>query len=124
MVLNKHSYTAVIDIVESEDSVLLLRAWGHINTQSAAPFEAKAFRTIDQSDSDVVIEASGVTYLSTAGLRVFIRLWKQLKDKGHALYICNLKPYINQIFELLGFDRVIDIHSDVESALAFAGSKP
>ncbi len=123
MVLKKNSYTAVIDIVESEGSVLLLRARGHINTQSAAPFEAKAFRTIGETDSDVVIDASGVTYLSTAGLRVFIRLWKVLKDKGYALYICNLKPYINQIFELLGFDRVIDIHSDVESALAFAGSK-
>ena len=124
MALNKNSYTAVIDTVESKGSVLLLRAQGHINTQSVAPFEAKAFRTISGIDSDVVIEASGVTYLSTAGLRVFIRLWKELKEKGHALYICNLKPYINQVFELLGFDRVIDIHSDVESALAFAGSKP
>lgn len=124
MVLNNNSYTAVIDIVESEGSALLLSARGHINTQSAVPFEAKAFRTIGETNSDVVIEASGVTYLSTAGLRVFIRLWKVLKDRGYALYICNLKPYINQIFELLGFDRVIDICSDVESALAFAGNRP
>ncbi len=123
MGLDRNSYTAVIDTVESKGSVLLLRAQGHINTQSVASFEAEAFRTISETDSDVVIEASGVTYLSTAGLRVFIRLWKELKEKGRALHICNLKPYINQVFELLGFDRVIAIHSDVESALAFAESK-
>jgi len=77
----------------------------------------------NEKSHTVVIEASGVTNHITAGLRVFIRLWKKLKDKGHALYICNLKPYINQVLELLGFDRVIDFHYDVESAFVFAGNK-
>ena len=122
MVLHKQAYTATMELVESKDSVLLLRARGHINTRSAALFEVTAFRTIGDSRLDVVIEASQITYLSTAGLRVFIRLWRELKESNRSLVICSLKPYINQVFELLGFHRVIDIRSDVESALAVAGS--
>lgn len=118
MVLHKQAYTATMELVESRDSVLLLRAQGHINTRSAALFEVTAFRSIDDSRLDVVVEASQVTYLSTAGLRVFIRLWRELKESNRSLVICNLKPYINQVFELLGFHKVIDIRSDVESALA------
>ena len=104
--------------------MLLLRARGHINTQSAALFEANAMRSIADTNSHVVIEASEVTYLSSAGLRVFLRLWRELKKSDRVLSICNLKPYINQVFELLGFDRVITIHSDVDSALAVAGGQP
>ena len=104
--------------------MLLLRARGHINTQSAALFETNAFRSIADTNSHVVIEASEVTYLSSAGLRVFLRLWRELRESNRVLSICNLRPYINQVFELLGFDRIITIHADVESALAVAGSQP
>ncbi len=99
----------------------MLRDRGHINTQSAALFETNAMLTIADTNSHVVIEASEVTYLSSAGLRVFLRLWRKLKKSDRVLSICNLRPYINQVFELLGFDRVITIHSDVDSALAVAG---
>ena len=122
MVLHEHAYTATMELVESRDSVLLLRARGHINTRSAALFEVTAFRSIGDSRLDVIIEASQVTYLSTAGIRVFIRLWKELKENNRELVICSLKPYLSQIFELLGFHKVIDIRSDVESALSAAGN--
>ena len=102
----------------------MLRARGHINTQSAALFEANAMRTIADTDSHVVIEASEITYLSSAGLRVFLRLWRELKKSERVFSICNLKPYINQVFELIGFDRIITIHSDVDSALAAIGGQP
>ena len=102
----------------------MLRARGHINTQSAALFEANAMRSIADTNSHVVIEASEVTYLSSAGLRVFLRLWRELEKSDRVLSICNLKPYINQVFELIGFDRIITIHSDVDSALAVAAGQP
>ena len=107
-------------MVESIDSVMLLKARGHINTRSAAHFEMKAFRAIGNSKLDVVIEGSRITYLSSAGIRVFVRLWKELKESNRTLVICSLKPHIGQIFQLLGFHRLIDIRIDVEAALALA----
>lgn len=80
-------------------------------------------RSIADANSHVVIEASEVTYLSSAGLRVFLRLQRKLEKSDRALSICSLKPYINQVFELIGFDRVIDLHPDVDSALAAAGRR-
>ena len=118
MASDGHSYTAEIDVLASGGPVLLLKARGHVNTRSVVLFEANALRAIRDVDSDVVIEASEITYLSTAGIRVFLRLWRDLKNKGRTLFICNLKPYIYQVFELLGFDRVISLRSDVDSALA------
>ena len=108
----------VIDIVDFDGPALLLRARGRINILTAEGFEARTRRVIAATPDDVVIDTSEVTYLSTAGLRAFLVLWRQLQDEDRRLYICGLKPYIQRVFEIIGFDQVIPIYPDVDSALA------
>lgn len=77
-------------------------------------------RAMAGTDCDVIIDASGLTYVSTSGLRVFLHLWQELRKRHHNLYVCSLQPYIQYVFELIGFDKLIPIQTDVESALAAA----
>jgi anti-anti-sigma regulatory factor len=49
---------------------------------------------------------------------VFLLLSRELKKSGRSLHICNLRPYIYQVFEKIGFHLVIPIHQDIPSALA------
>lgn len=113
----------VIEIDEFDGPALLLRARGRINILTAEGFEARTRRVINATDADVVIDTSEVTYLSTAGLRAFLILWRQLEDQDRRLYICGLKPYIQRVFEIIGFDQVIPIHPDVDSAIAAIGNR-
>ncbi len=106
------------DIVESCGPALLLRVYGRINVLTADVFEADVMSAISRGDGDVIIDTSEVTYLTTAGLRVFLLLSRELKKSDRSLHICNLKPYIYQVFEKIGFHLVIPIHQDVPSALA------
>ena len=108
----------IVDIVECDGPALLLRARGRFNVFTADVFEVDAMRAIATTDRDVIIDTSEITYLTTAGLRVFVLLSRELKKRGRNLYICNLRPYIYQVFEKIGFHLVIPIHPDVPSALA------
>ena len=108
----------MLDIVASEDHVLLMQASGSINVHNAKVFEVLARRASAGTDRDVIIETSGVTYLSTPGLRVLLRLWQNLKKENRTLHICSLRPYIQQVFEITGFNQIIPIHADVATALA------
>ena len=108
----------MIDVVEFDGPALVLQAKGRINVLTADVFEVDALRVISDADYDVVIDASEIVYLSTAGLRVFLLLSQELSDIGRSLYICGLLPHIYKVFEIIGFDRVIPIHPDVDSALA------
>lgn len=114
----------MIDVVECDESVLLLRARGRINILNAEGFEAHTRRAVAATDDDVIIDTSEVTYVSTAGLRAFLILWRTLKDDGRRLHICGLRPYIQQVFEIIGFDQVIPIHPDVAAALTAVESLP
>ena len=108
----------MLDIVSSEDRVLLLQACGQINFFNADAFERQARRIIAATDRDVIIDATELTYMSTAGLRVLLHLWKDLKKEERTLHVCALRPYIQQVFEIIGFNQIIPIHADVATALA------
>ena len=108
----------MLDIVSSEGGVLLLQAWGRINFLNAKVFEVQARRALAGDDRDVIIDASGVTYMSTPGLRVLLHLWQDLKKEDRTLHICALRPYLQQVFEIIGFNQIIPNHADVAAALA------
>ena len=112
----------MIEVVESNGPVLLLRARGRLNMLSADEFEADVKRAVAMTTKDVVIEASSLTYLSSAGLRALFRLSKTLDRLDRNLRLCSLQPYIREVFEIIGFDRVIKIYSDVPSALTASAS--
>ena len=110
-----------IDVVESKGPTLLLRVCGRINILNAHSFEEEVLRAAAGTTSDVVVEGSGITYISSAGLRAFLRISRNLDKRGRKLHICNLEPHIQNTFEIVGFNRVISIHSDVETALDAGG---
>ena len=108
----------MIEIADFDGPALLLQASGRINILTAEGFETRTRRTVAATGDDVIIEASEVTYISTAGLRSFLILWRRLRDENRHLYLCGLKPYIRRVFEMIGFDQVIPIHDDVAAAVA------
>ena len=95
----------------------MLRARGRINVLSANLFEADALRAAGRTASDVVVEASDVTYISSAGLRAFLRISRTLSRNRRSLHVCSLKPYIHEVFNMVGFDRVIPLYTDLDSAM-------
>ena len=113
----------IIDVVASEGPTLLLQARGRINILTADLFESEVRRALAGKDRDVIIDASEITYLSSAGLRAFLRLWQDLQKKDRSIHLCSLKPYIREVFELIGFDQIIPIEKDVPAALAALKSR-
>ena len=113
----------MIDVVPLNGPALLLRAQGRINILSADAFEAAVRNAISGANSTVIIECSNVTYLSSAGLRAFLRLWQGLNAQNRNLHLCALKPYIRDVFRIIGFDQLIPIHADVTATLTAVESQ-
>ena len=110
----------MVEFVGFRGPACLLQASGRVNVLNADRFEASAMRAMAGTDCDVIIDASRVTYLSTSGLRVFLHVWQELRKKNRNLYVCALQPYIQHVFELIGFDKLIPLQTDIDAALAAA----
>ena len=57
-------------------------------------------------------------YISSAGLRVILQVSKQLERRSVRFAICSLSKPVREVFEVSGFDQVIDIRPSRAEALA------
>ena len=65
----------------------------------------------------VVLDLSGVEYISSVGLRVLMLASKQAKAQGCALGVCGLQPVVREIFEISRFNLVLPVFPTLREAL-------
>ena len=66
----------------------------------------------------LVLDLSGVEYISSAGLRVLMLARKQAKAQGGTLVVAALPPIVREIFEISRFTVVFDVFPSTREALA------
>lgn len=70
--------------------------------------------------SAIVIDGSKLTYVSSAGLRVFLTLAKDAKAASVPLVVAALHPSAAEVFEISGFAqaKILDIRPTVDEGVA------
>ena len=80
-----------------------------IDTNNAAQVEKEIFEALDGRDAgveSVVIDAKDLKYISSAGLRVLMKLRKSI---GKPLPVLNVSREVYDIFETTGFTELLDV---------------
>jgi uncharacterized protein (TIGR02172 family) len=89
------------------DGVLTLCPAGHIDSKNATDFEREAMAAVDGAlGASLAVDASELTYLSSAGLRVFMKLMRRAKGR---LSVFNVSPDVYEIFDVTGFTDLLDV---------------
>ncbi|MCR4615735.1 MAG: phosphotransferase [Clostridiales bacterium] len=78
---------------------------GRIDSSNAANTEANINEQIAGFDGELVLDAAELEYISSAGLRVILRL----KKSNSSTKIINCKPEVYEIFDMTGFTEMMDI---------------
>jgi len=66
----------------------------------------------------IVVDLSGLEYVSSAGLRCFMLAAKQAGTQGGKIVLAALRPVVAEIFQISRFDMVFELHPSVREALA------
>lgn len=90
-----------------ENNTLTVCLEGRIDTNNAAQTEKGIFDAIGNSGSeDIIFDAEKLEYISSAGLRVLLKVQKT-KDKP--IPIINVSRDVYDIFETTGFTELLDV---------------
>ena len=73
---------------------------GRIDSNNAAEWEKKLLE-----EKPTEIDASGLEYISSAGLRVLLKLRKTVGEVN----VINVKPEVYEVFEVTGFDKLLSV---------------
>jgi anti-anti-sigma factor len=89
-----------------DKDILYIAIEGRIDASNAPEAEQKIFAIKNENaDKHLVIDADKLEYLSSAGLRVILRLRKEFPK----LAIINVSPEVYSIFEMTGFTEMVTI---------------
>ena len=66
----------------------------------------------------IVLDLSGLEYVSSAGLRCFMLAAKETGSQGGKIVLAELRPVVAEIFQISRFDMVFEVFPSVREALA------
>lgn len=99
--------------LENREDTLLLKLSGKLDLFAADGLEQKLIHAA-QHARHVIVDLSGVPYLSSSGLRVFIGLHKQLEARAGSLRLAALQPPVEHVFRLA---PMFALYPDVSAAM-------
>jgi anti-anti-sigma factor len=103
-----------------EDQTLVLALQGRLDAFHGGELQ----KVIDQNLSNqqvicVIMDMSGVDYLSSAGLRVILALYKNLRKRDGVLALAGLQDYCRDVIEMAGFAPTLPQFVSADEALEF-----
>ncbi len=108
-----------MDIIESQlNSATVLALSGRLDGLAAPSLEQKVDALLATGVKNVVLDCSGLAYVSSAGLRSFLTSAKKLKAAGCKASFAALTPAVHEVFELSGFLTVLTVHATTAAASA------
>ena len=73
-----------------------LLAYDHVAAELAPLFDAAG---------DVVVDVSGLSFVDSSGIRLFVRLQRALEERGR-LHLRGATPHVASVFEVAGLSEL------------------
>ena len=93
--------------IYEEDGKMIAAFEGRLDT-AAAVLCAQDVEPLNNTDKDIVLECSNLSYISSSGLRIFLNILKNAKAKSSHVYIRNVSEDILSVLSITGFTNIFD----------------
>lgn len=110
-------------MIRTEDNIVILTPPERFDTTNSPDVEEKVLAEIEQGASRVVIDLNETTFVSSAGLRVILKVAKLLHQKGGKLGLCGLSDQIKEVFEVSGFTTLVNVYPSFADAAEAVGKE-
>lgn len=98
--------------------ITVVKVTGRLDSVTGVEFDQKAAEWTEADRASVVIDFSELEYISSYGLRSLLAMTKALNDRCGRLAICGISGLVEEVINVSGFDTIIPIYDDVDSAVA------
>jgi anti-sigma B factor antagonist len=98
--------------------IRVLSLEGYLDAHTAPQFENAIQEEIRSGHLRLIADCTHLTYISSAGLGVFMCFLEELREAGGDIKLAAIQPKVLQVFEVLGFPALFDILDGVPAAVA------
>jgi anti-anti-sigma factor len=104
-------------------NAVVLRVEGRLDQDTCVAFTTDLMKSVDTAAAEggaVVLDLSGLEYISSAGLRCFMLASRQAKSQHAKVVVAALQPMVAEIFQISHFNLVFQVFPTVREALGAA----
>ena len=94
--------------IQEQDGNMVAILVGSLDT-AAAPETEKVMQPLnDVEGKDIILDCTGLDYISSTGLRIFLGVLKNAKAKGRHVFIKGINDKVRTIFTITGFSNIFE----------------
>jgi anti-anti-sigma factor len=97
---------------------MLVAASGRVDLSNADTFKDALSAAQGKAKGALILDLSGVEYISSAGLRSLMIVFKDGKAQGKPFGIAGLTPLLAEIFTISRFNQVFPLFTTAREAIA------
>jgi anti-anti-sigma factor len=105
------------------DRAVILTVTGRVDAEAASEFELVCRQWLLPDDRNLILDFSGLQYITSAGLSSILSAGKEVDRRGGRLLICGLSGRIKPVFVFTGFDSLFPLFETRNAALADCAEK-
>lgn len=99
------------------DGLTIARLNGRLDIAHSDEFESAVLARLDESPRDVLINLSGVTYMSSSGIRALLAIYRHTHAQERRMTICDPSPVVKKILDVVDIDQIFQIYDHEEKAI-------
>ena len=92
--------------IQEQDGNMVAYLEGSLDTSTVPETEKAMLPLYECEGKDVIIDCTGLTDISSAGLRIFLNVLKNVEEKGGQVYITNINDAVRNVFSITGFNNI------------------
>jgi len=102
-------------IIKTKNDIVYVTIQGSIDSKTAGDLQAHITEKVTDSKK-VIIDFSAVDFMSSAGLRVLLMLYRQLNTVGGKVLLAGISDDIRDVMSMTGFINYFEVFNSVEEA--------
>lgn len=102
---------------EQENGHDIMYLAGEVDASNSVILDEAITKLVNDGSSSILVDGSGLEYISSAGLGVFMSYLEDFQEKDIDLKIYSLSDRVLEVFRILGLDQLMQIYSDKKTAL-------
>lgn len=104
-------------IETKENGITILAISGNLDAEGTQAMEEKVVGLLEGGETSLLFDFSGLDYINSSGLRVLVLAYQRLKKASGKVAICGIKDYIQEVFEVSGYDKIFPLYPTKDAAV-------
>ena len=95
--------------VKQDGEIFVVELEGRMDTNTSPEFQKEMETYYSREGFKMILDFDKLDFVSSAGLRVLLLIQKKSKALNGSLVIKNVKPEIQEVFDMTGFSDILNI---------------